>query len=68
VRYLGNGVNARVGTAGALDLELGSQEILSRLAELALHGSRVVLFLPTAVLGAVILECDFPGFQRVFNS
>ncbi len=63
MRYLGNGMHARVSTAGALDLELGSQEILSRLAELALHGPRVVLLLPTAVFRAVIFERDFPGFQ-----
>ena len=61
-------MHARVGPAGTLDLELGSQEILSRLAELALHGPRVVLLLPAAVFGAVIFERNFPGFQRVFNS
>jgi hypothetical protein len=68
VRYLGDSVYARVGTAGALDLELGSQEIFGRFAKLALHGSRVVLLLPAAIFGPVIFERDLPGFQCVFNS
>jgi hypothetical protein len=56
VRYLGNGVDAGIGTAGALDFELGSQEIFGSLAELALDGAGVDLFLPAAVFGPVIFE------------
>ena len=63
MRHLSDGVYACVGTAGPLNLDFFSQEILGRLAQLALHGSRVVLLLPTAVLGAVVFERELPGFQ-----
>ena len=61
--YLRDGVDAGIRPAGAVDFEVGSQEVLGGLAELTLHGPGVVLLLPAAVLGSVIFKGELPGFQ-----
>ena len=63
MRYLRPGMHARIGTACALDFDIAAEEVLSGFANLALNGSCVRLFLPAAILGAVVLENQSPGFQ-----
>jgi len=63
MRDLGDGVDAGVGAAGTLDVELEAEKILGGFAKLALDGAGIGLFLPAAVFGAVVFEGKLPGFQ-----
>jgi len=65
MRDLSDGVDARVGAAGALDVDLDAEEILRGFTKLALDGARVQLFLPAAIFGAVVFEGQLPGFQEI---
>ena len=63
MRHLRPSMHARVGAPRALDVHRASEELLRRFPQLALHGSRVVLFLPAAILRAVVFDGQLPGFQ-----
>ena len=65
MRYLRSGMHARVGAACALDFDVAAEEVFRGFAKLALNRSRVVLFLPAAIFGAVVLENQSPGFQSL---
>jgi hypothetical protein len=52
-------MNARVGSAGALHLNLAMKNSVDGLAQLAHHGARVLLLLPSAVSRAVVLKKKF---------
>ena len=56
---LAQGVDASVGTAGALNIHLAAQQMLRRLQKLALNGAGIRLYLPTPIGRAVILQGKF---------
>ena len=56
MRHLRPRVNACIRASRALDIQRALEEILGRFPQLALYRSRVALFLPAAVLGAVVLD------------
>ena len=56
MRHLRPRVDARVGAPRALNLHSAIEELLGRFPHLALHRSRVSLFLPAAIFRAVVFD------------
>ena len=63
VRHLCDRVNACVGASRAMQFDFGSEAVLHHLLEIALHCACIALFLPAAILGAVVFERQLPGLQ-----
>ena len=59
VRHLAQRVHTRIGASRAHELEgLLARQLTDRALDLALHRARVLLFLPAAVPGTRVFDCE----------
>ena len=56
MRHLRPGMHAGIGTSRALNIHRAVEELLGGFTQLALYRSGVVLFLPAAILRAVVFD------------